>query len=133
MSQGEGATLFIKDDVSLQADRSRLRQLLENLFGNAIHHAGPGATVTAGRLIDEFGFYVEDDGPGIPEQDRIKVFEVGFSQDERGTGFGLAIVKRIVEAHGWAIRIVENSSGGARFEISNVTPTPASTMANRAQ
>lgn len=55
----------------------------------------------------------EDDGPGIPEADHIRIFEVGFSKDKDGTGFGLAISRRIVEAHGWETRVFEGSSGGA--------------------
>ena len=117
----EDASLSIEDELSFTADRHRLQQLLENLFGNAIQHAGPNVTVTVGELGDADGFYVEDDGPGIPEADHIRVFEVGFSEDADGTGFGLAISRRIVEAHGWEIRVFEGSSGGARFEISNVT------------
>jgi signal transduction histidine kinase len=63
------------------------------------------------------GFAVEDDGPGIDPEDRPHVFERGFTTDADGTGFGLAIVQRIVEAHGWDVRVTESATGGARFEI----------------
>ncbi|MFC6753861.1 PAS domain-containing sensor histidine kinase [Halorubrum tibetense] len=66
------------------------------------------------------GFYVADDGPGIPPEERETVFEPGHTTDEDGTGFGLAIVERIVEAHGWSISIAESRAGGARFEITDV-------------
>jgi signal transduction histidine kinase len=63
------------------------------------------------------GFYVEDDGPGIPEDEREKVFEHGFTISDDGHGFGLAIVADLVEAHGWQLTLTDSSDGGARFEI----------------
>ena len=105
-------------EAVIEADRSRLKQLFENLFRNAVEHAGEDSTVTVGALAE--GFYVEDDGPGIPEEDRADVFEGGYSTLEDGTGFGLAIVEEIVDAHGWTIRLGESDSGGARFEITGV-------------
>jgi len=104
---------------TVSADESRLRQLLENLFRNAVKHAGPDVTIRIGRLSDREGFFVEDDGPGIEPNARNRIFESGFTSDDDGTGFGLAIVKQIVEAHGWDIAVVnaEGDAGGARFEI----------------
>jgi len=85
-------------------------------------HADPDAaaasTVTVGPLDD--GFYVEDDGPGIPAEDRERVFESGYSTAEDGTGFGLAIVRRIAEAHSWSVTLAESEAGGARFEFTGV-------------
>jgi len=75
-------------------------------------------TVTVGTIDD--GVYVEDDGPGIPEDDREDVFEAGYSTAADGTGFGLSIVKQIAEAHGWAISVTEGAGGGARFEITGL-------------
>jgi len=75
-------------------------------------------TVTVGSLED--GFYVADDGPGIPEADREKVFESGYSTDGDGTGLGLAIVRRIAQAHGWDVTLTTSESGGARFEFHGV-------------
>lgn len=60
-------------------------------------HGGEGVTVRAGRL--EGGFYVEDDGPGIPAEERETVFDAGYSTTQAGTGFGLRIVQRVAEAH----------------------------------
>ena len=77
-------------------------------------HAGGPVTVQVGPT-DE-GFYVADDGPGIPENERQSVFEHGYSGSD-GTGFGLAIVESIAEAHGWSVRLTESRSGGARFEF----------------
>ena len=100
------------------ANKSRLKQLLENLIRNAVEHGGSDVTVTAGGLGD--GFYIEDDGPGIPKDDIESVFEAGYSTNAEGTGFGLSIVQRIVEAHEWNIRATRGAEGGARFEITDV-------------
>lgn len=76
--------------------------------------------ITVGVLDQERGFYVADDGDGIPEDERDRVFESGYSTDREGTGFGLAIVKQVVDAHGWEIRLAESDTGGTRFEIPGV-------------
>lgn len=102
----------------IRADRARLRQLFENLFENAISHAGTPVGVTVGGLPD--GFYIEDDGPGIPAERRDSIFEAGYSPGDSGTGFGLSIVKQVVQAHGWEIAVTEGTTGGARFEITGV-------------
>ena len=75
-------------------------------------------TVTVGALPD--GFYVADDGPGIPAAERDSVFDAGYSTGASGTGLGLSIVSDIVAAHGWEIEVAESESGGARFEITGV-------------
>jgi len=61
--------------------------------------------------IENNGFYVEDDGPGIPEEKREDVFDSGFTTNRDGTGFGLAIVKEIVEAHGWTVSVADSDEG----------------------
>ncbi len=109
------ATLVVETDSTVDADPSRLRQALENLFRNAVEHGGSGVTVTVGDIVD--GFYVADDGPGIPDGDRERVFELGETSSANGTGFGLAIVERIVEAHGWKITVTADEDDGARFEV----------------
>ncbi|MFC7132375.1 MULTISPECIES: PAS domain S-box protein [Salinibaculum] len=114
------ATLAVDTDLTISADRSRLQQLLENLFRNAVKHGGRDVTVTVNGIAD--GFYVADDGTGIPDQAREEIFEAGHSTADDGNGFGLAIVKEIVEAHGWEIRAVDSEMGGARFEITGVEP-----------
>jgi PAS domain S-box-containing protein len=63
------------------------------------------------------GFYVEDTGPGIPEAERDRVFESGYTTATEGTGFGLAIVAETVAAHGWGVEVTEGTDGGARIEI----------------
>ncbi|WP_229111572.1 ATP-binding response regulator [Halapricum desulfuricans] len=110
--------LVVDDIPTIRADPNRLTTLLENLFRNADQHGGDDVTVTVGGL--EGGFYVADDGPGIPPDERESVFESGYSTDERGTGFGLTIVRQIVGAHGWEIKIADSERGGAWFEITGV-------------
>jgi PAS domain S-box-containing protein len=114
------ATVVNELEGKLEADPSRLKQLCENLVRNAIEHAGEGVTVTVGELEDGDGFYIADDGEGIPEEERDDVFDTGYSTSEDGTGFGLSIVEEIVTAHGWSIDVTESKDGGARFEISGV-------------
>ncbi|WP_436932313.1 PAS domain S-box protein [Halosimplex halobium] len=115
------ATLAVETDQTISTDRSRLQQMFENLFRNAVNHGGGEVTVTVGEIAD--GVYVADDGAGIPDEERDDIFEAGYSTADDGTGFGLAIVKEIVEAHGWEIRVTDSESGGARFEITGVEVT----------
>jgi len=112
------ATLAIERSQKLRADRSRVRQLFENLFRNAVDHGGEAVSVCVGW--EETGFFVADDGPGIPPETRDQVFETGYSTAESGTGYGLNIVSEIVAAHDWEITVTESDVGGARFEITGV-------------
>lgn len=112
--------MHVESDVgTIEADESRLHGLFENLFRNAVEHAGDDVTVRVGRLTDETGFYVEDDGPGIPADDRDEIFDHGFTTSEEGTGYGLSIVAEIVAGHGWDITVSESDTGGTRFEITD--------------
>ena len=115
-----GAELVTEDDLTLIADVDRLQQLLENLFRNAIEHGSGDVTIRVGAIDGDDGFYVADGGPGIPPEDREQVFESGYTTADDGTGFGLAIVKEIADAHGWIITITESADGGAQFEIRGV-------------
>jgi len=126
----DGAELEQAWTYRLSADPGRLLRLLENCFRNAVEHGRPDAdsepdsdtplTVRAGTLGDESGFFVEDDGRGIPEDDRDEVFDRGFTSDPDGTGFGLPIVREIATAHGWEVTLSESDAGGARFEFTGV-------------
>jgi signal transduction histidine kinase len=118
----EAATLSNETDLVVRADRSRLKQLLTNLLRNAVEHGGRDVVVMTGDLPD--GFYVEDDGPGVPESERESVFDPGYSTSSDGTGLGLRIVEQVADAHGWRIRVTEGSFGGARFEVSGVDANP---------
>ncbi|OYR79284.1 PAS domain S-box protein [Halorubrum ezzemoulense] len=113
----EQGRLLTMTDQTVLADSSRLKQVFENLFRNAVEHGGADVTVTVGEL--DGGFYIEDDGSGIPLDERDAVFEAGYSQSTSGTGFGLSIVKQIATAHDWQIRIMDGTDGGTRFEITN--------------
>ncbi|MDB2263512.1 HAMP domain-containing sensor histidine kinase [Halorubrum ezzemoulense] len=104
--------------ATVRADRSRLKQVLENLLRNAVSHGGADVTVTIGDL--DGGFYVADTSPGLPEDERGEVFEAGHTTDSDGTGFGLAIVERAGEAHGWAVCVTDGPDGGARSEFTGV-------------
>jgi PAS domain S-box-containing protein len=114
----EDATLHCEDVGAVSADADRLCELLENLFRNAVQHGGHGVTVRVGLLAG--GFYVEDDGPGIPEDRRASVFDHGVTTSEDGSGYGLSIVRTIANAHGWDVVVAEGSDGGARFEVTGV-------------
>jgi PAS domain S-box-containing protein len=116
----ENATLVTETDQTIHADRSRLKQLLENLMRNAIEHGNGDVTITVGNLTEKDGFYIADDGPGLPEGEPEKVFDAGYSTTKAGTGFGLNIVQEITKAHGWTVQITESEGGGARFEITDV-------------
>jgi len=119
MVDHKNAALVVEDDLSFAVDPDRLQQLFENLFRNAIEHGDGDVTIRIGKLDGE-GFYVEDDGPGIPEDKREVVFDSGFTTNRDGTGFGLAIVKEIVEAHGWTVAVTDSDEGGARFEVTSI-------------
>ena len=120
MVETAGAELVTEDDLTFIADVDRLQQLLENLFRNAIEHGGKDVTIRVGAIDEDGGFYVADNGPGIPPEDRKQVFESGYTTADDGTGFGLAIIKEIADAHGWIITITESANGGAQFDIREV-------------
>jgi len=132
--------MALDDDLGwITGDEGRLQQLFENLFRNAVEHGSTSppssstredavehavdadrVTVRVGRLTDGAGFYVEDDGPGVPAAGREEIFEWGYTTRDGGTGFGLATVEQIVDAHGATITVTDAASGGARFEIRGI-------------
>jgi len=116
------ATLAVDVDRTVDASRSRLLQVFENLYRNAVEHGRPDVTVTVGSLDD--GFYVADDGPGFPADHLDEVLDEGFSTEEHGTGFGLSIVETIAEAHGWTVTPTDADGGGARFEFTGLESAP---------
>jgi len=137
------AELVVDGETTIQADADKLRHVFENLFRNCVEHGSTGSRVEPGDSVEhgstssraepgdsvehadgsvtvrvgptDEGFYVADDGPGIPEERQL-VFEHGYTGSD-GTGFGLAIVESIAEAHSWSVQITESRSGGARFEF----------------
>ncbi|QCC61794.1 sensor histidine kinase [Natrinema thermotolerans] len=145
----EAASLEVAEDLPrLDADPDRLQRLFENLFRNAVEHGstnpgsaagqdtehsstdGPDATESACdepvRVRVESadrGFIVADDGPGIPADERERVFEPGYSSTDAGggTGLGLTIVEQIAHAHDWTVSVAEGACGGATFEFRPIT------------
>jgi signal transduction histidine kinase len=117
------ATLSLAfEDVTVYADEERLTRLFENLFRNAIEHGGDAVAIDVGTM--EGGFYVSDNGPGIPESERETVFTPGYSSVTGNTGFGLSIVRRVAHAHGWDVSITTSSANGVRFNITGVDTAP---------
>ena len=112
------ATKEIEEEIQVRADEMALQRMFENLVRNAFEHGENTATVRLGSLVD--GFYVEDDGPGIPTDERPKVFEPGYTTKADGTGTGLVSIHQIALAHGWKPTIGEGAEGGARFKFTNV-------------
>ncbi|MFB6282297.1 MAG: PAS domain S-box protein [Haloferacaceae archaeon] len=122
----DGVAVAVETDRTIVADPGRLRQLLSNLLRNAAEHGSTdagdgdadGVSVTVGDLPE--GFYVADDGPGIPPEERETVFDAGHSTDADGLGVGLRIVEEVCDAHGWEVRVTESEAGGTRVEITGV-------------
>ena len=119
----------VPGDVIVNADRDRLMNVFENLFRNAREHNEPAPTVRVGVLERApadgdggslTGFFVEDNGDGIPPAERDEVFDHGYSTNRDGTGFGLAIVEEVVRAHDWSLSVCDGDDDGARFEITGV-------------
>jgi len=139
------ADATLRNDVThaIEADPDRLRHLFENLFRNAVEHSSTGSqnacdgeqsgelTIRVGST--DGGFYVADDGPGIPAAKREAVLEDGYSTADGEGGLGLAIVQRIADAHGWELAVTESETGGTRFEVTGVdSRDPAAIPASEA-
>ena len=136
MARTADATLEIEGSAPVFGDQNRLKQVFENLFRNAADHAGDNVTVWVGPLVegevpeidseDErikgrvTGFYVADDGPGIPPDILNDVLSVD-TLSGSDNGLGLSIVAQITDAHGWDISVTESRAGGARFEVTDGT------------
>jgi len=108
---------------SMQADAQRMRRVLDNLISNAIKFSPPGSTikVRVSRSGTGWRFEVQDQGPGISENDRSRLFQ-DFARlsarptgGEKSTGLGLAIAHRMVEAHGGQINVISEAGQGAIF------------------
>jgi PAS domain S-box-containing protein len=114
------ASFDIEIDRTIQADETYSLHLFRNLLENAVEHGGEDVTVTAGELRD--GFYVADDGAGIPPAERDAIFDEGYTTaaDNGGTGLGLAFVQKLAEVYDWDYAVTESADGGARFEFRNV-------------
>jgi two-component system, NtrC family, sensor histidine kinase GlrK len=108
----------------VEADRDKLRSVLDNLVGNAVKFTPPGGNVSvlARASGNEALIDVIDSGPGVPVEERESIFDSFFrgrakgSSRVEGTGLGLAIAREFVEAHGGRISVVAAGSG-AHFRI----------------
>jgi signal transduction histidine kinase len=120
------ATLTVETQRTVDADRGQLTRLFENFLRNAVEHAGDTVTVRIGDIDADGtdGFYIADDGPGIPPEEREPVTEAGYTTAPDGNGFGLAIVRQVVDAHGWDLTITGSDRGGARFEVVTAPSAP---------
>ena len=113
----------VGEDGFLVADPQRLTQALINLADNAVRQTEPGGRIEIGADVSggRVRLWVADDGPGIEEDDRERLFE-RFARGARGeryagTGLGLAIVRAVAEAHGGSVRLSSEPGSGARFEL----------------
>jgi signal transduction histidine kinase len=105
-------------EVEIEADAGALFVLLKNLVENAIDFSPPDSEVTV--RLDERGLRVDDRGPGIAAEHRAQVFERFWrapGQSRPGSGLGLALVREIAVAHGWAVSCGEAVGGGASFSL----------------
>jgi two-component system, OmpR family, clock-associated histidine kinase SasA len=112
------------DLPKVYADPERIRQVLVNLIDNAIKYTPDGGTITIvalHRTTQKIQFSVGDTGPGIPEENRDRIFENHFrlerDEEKDGYGIGLSLCQRIIRAHYGQIWVSSNSSGGAWFHF----------------
>jgi len=109
--------------VRVEGDPQLLSRLVRNLLSNAQRHAVSEIRVSLERDADGVVFAVEDDGPGVAEEERDRIFErfarteEGRSRDSGGAGLGLAIVREVAVAHGGTVGVEDGSLGGARFVV----------------
>jgi signal transduction histidine kinase len=107
----------------VDGDEVALRRVLRNLADNAARHARTGLALELAEAGDDVRLAVEDDGPGIPPEERDRVLDRfvrlagARDRDGGGTGLGLAIVAELVRAHGGEVAVTDGALGGARFEI----------------
>jgi len=106
----------------IPADAGRLQQVLQNLLANALQHSPPGRTVTVSAAavagpLPGLACRVADEGPGVPPEDLERVFAPFFSRRKGGTGMGLSVAQRFVEAHGGSLTAANRAEGGAVFSI----------------
>jgi signal transduction histidine kinase len=124
--KGSKVILASRPSGSMQADAQRIRQVLDNLVSNAVKYSPPGSTIKlrVSRSHPGWRFEVQDQGPGISDSDRSRLFQ-DFARltarptgGEKSTGLGLAIARRMVEAHGGQIDVISEAGQGATFWFS---------------
>lgn len=114
-------SLQIQDEGAILFDRVHLHQIVANLLSNALRYCtgGGGSVRLVVRTLDEerMQLVVADDGPGIPEADRAKIFEPFYTSEPKGTGLGLYIASELADANGARLELVP-SPVGAEFHLS---------------
>lgn len=113
------------EDLTPLADRSKVRLILDNLLSNAVKFTPRGGTISlhARGERDQLILDVMDSGPGIPAEERNRIFEAFYQGKSpqgghvKGTGIGLSVVTEFVNAHGGSIEIFESKAGGAHFRV----------------
>ena len=120
------------EDVTLIADRGKLRLILDNLLSNAVKYSPKGGTIHLGARAanTDLVLDVADSGPGIPREDRAHIFDAFYtgkaarSTSVKGTGIGLSVVLEFVSAHGGTVQIIDGQYPGAHFRITMPLATP---------
>ncbi len=105
--------------VVARADPGQLRQVVWNLVRNAVQASSPGAQVIVRVAANAAHpmLEVHDDGPGIGAEAQERLFDAFFTTRSSGMGIGLAVVKRIVDEHGWLIEVDSREGRGATFRV----------------
>lgn len=116
------------DDNDVICDIHLMERVVKNLLYNALKYANQKVTITFGIKAGIYRLCVEDDGPGIPEEDKERIFHsfvrlANNNSNQDGFGLGLAIVKRIIEWHNGRIAVTRSLLGGARFVVSWPRPS----------
>ena len=123
----------IPDDLAIHVDPDQIQQVLVNLFVNAAQAMpGGGRIQVAAETLPSTGaasIRVHDDGPGIPTEVRPRIFEALFTTKAKGSGLGLALCRRIVEAHGGSIQLAPSETGAAFVLILPTAPIAANMTA----
>ncbi|MFQ5500182.1 MAG: PAS domain-containing sensor histidine kinase [Candidatus Zixiibacteriota bacterium] len=117
---GIGLKILGEHGITVSIDRQRFRRVIDNLLGNALEALKPGDLVTINWLfgLEVLSIAIEDNGPGIPDEIRDKLFEPFVSTGKAtGTGLGLAIAKKIVNDHGADIEVGSVAGIGTSFII----------------
>ena len=118
VAEADGVDVAVETDATIYADEDQLTRIFDNLYRNAVEHNEPPVGILVGDLED--GFFVEDDGSGIPPSKREEVLTMRNTTADGGSGLGLPIVKNVAEAHQWTMAIETGDAGGARFAFRGV-------------
>ncbi|MFD5340555.1 sensor histidine kinase [Streptomyces hawaiiensis] len=122
-AEGRAGVTVEAEPVEVAGSRGQLGRVLANLLDNAQRHARSAVTVSVRREGDRAVVGVADDGDGVPEDDRERIFErfvrldAARSRDDGGAGLGLAIARDVAVRHGGTLRAGRGPAGGALFEL----------------